>query len=178
MGGVDEPQQRTAVDHYALNEPYFRKSVVCEMAVPGPTAQTVLMFGVASQSDDVKKANREIRFDPTPVTGFSVTPPKSRIECGGVVKVVMEIAPPASSRLQVGQSVVADTVVMMMCAGFTWKVPAGLKCLTSLQQAADLSPSAVAKQSKLARKRKCEVTDCFLFDNIVGGFYRLSLKKG
>jgi hypothetical protein len=69
------------------------------MGVPG---QTVLMFGVASQSDDVKKASGEITFDPIPVRGFSVAPPKSCTECGKVVKVVMEIAPPASSRLQVG----------------------------------------------------------------------------
>jgi hypothetical protein len=154
VGGVDEPQQRTAFDHYALDEPYFRPSVVCEMAFPGPTAQTVLTFGVANQSDDVKKANGDVTFDAIPAPGFSVTPPKSGIECGGIVKVVVEYAPPASSLLQVGQWVVADTAVNLKCADFARKVPVRLKCLINLQQAADLSQSGPARQSKSAGKRK------------------------
>jgi hypothetical protein len=137
-----------------LDEPYFRQSIVCEMAFPGPTAQTVLTFGVASQSDDVKKTNGDITFDPIPTPGFSVTPLKSGIECGGVVKVVVDYAPPASSLLQVGQWVVADTAVTLKCADFARKVPVRLKCLIGLQQATDLGQSPASRQSKLAGKRK------------------------
>jgi hypothetical protein len=65
MGGVDEPQQETAVDHYPLDEPYFRQ-IVCEMGVPGRTVETVLTLAVASQSDDVKKVNGDMTFDSIP----------------------------------------------------------------------------------------------------------------
>jgi hypothetical protein len=60
-------------------------------------------------------------FDSIPARGFSVTPPKTGIQCGAVMKVA-EIAPPASGRLQVEQSVDADTLVNLRCADFASRV--------------------------------------------------------
>jgi hypothetical protein len=100
MGDVEEPQQRTAFDHYALDEPYFRPNVTCEMAYPGPTAVTTLIFGVANQNDDIKKTNGDLTFDGISTPGFTVNPPKSAIEAGGLTKVTIEYAPIASARSQ------------------------------------------------------------------------------
>jgi hypothetical protein len=154
MGGVEEPHQRTAFDHYALDEPYVRPNVTCEMAFPGPTATTTLVFGVANQNEDIKKTNGDLTFDGISTPGFTVTPPKSAIEAGGVTRVTIEYAPPASSLLQVGQWVVADTAVNLKCADFVRKVPVRLKCLINLQQAADLSQPSAKGQGKPGAKRK------------------------
>jgi hypothetical protein len=154
MGGVEEPQQRTAFDHYALDEPYFRPNVTCDMAYPGPTATTVLIFGVANQNEEIKKTNGDLTFDTISTPGFTVTPPKSAVEAGGITKVTIEYAPPASSLLQVGQWVVADTAVNLKCADFARKVPVRLKCLINLQQAADLSQASGGRSSKASTKGK------------------------
>ncbi|OHT10660.1 hypothetical protein TRFO_04162 [Tritrichomonas foetus] len=154
MGGVEEPRQRTAFDHYALDEPYFRPNVICEMAYPGPAAQTTLTFGVANQNEDVKKTNGEFSFDNLSGPGFTITPMKSSVECGGVAKAVIEYAPPASSLLQVGQWVVAESNINLKCAEFQRKVPFKIKCLINLQQAADLSQATTTRQSKSTAKRK------------------------
>lgn len=67
---------------------------------------------------------------------------------------VAEIAPLASGLGQIGQWVVADPAVNLRCAEFATNVLVRLKCLKSLQQAADWLKSVAARQSKLAGKRK------------------------
>lgn len=154
MGGVEDPRQRTAFDHYELDEPYFRPNVICEMSYPGPGAQTNLTFGVAYQTDDVKKVNGEFSFDNLTAPGFAVNPMKSNVEYGGVVKVAIEYAPPAETLLQVGQWIVSDSFINLKCGEFQRKVPFKLKCLINLQQSADLSQLGTNRTSKLAAKRK------------------------
>lgn len=154
MGGVEDPRQRTAFDHYELDEPYFRPNVICEMSYPGPGSQTTLTFGVAYQTDDIKKTNGEFSFDNLTAPGFSVNPMKSNVEYGGVAKATIEYAPPAETLLQVGQWIVSDSFINLKCGEFTRKVPFKLKCLINLQQSADLSQLGTTRQSKLGAKRK------------------------
>lgn len=154
IGGVEDPRQRTAFDHYELDEPYFRPNVICEMSYPGPGAQATLTFGVAYQTDDVKKTNGEFSFDNLTAPGFTVNPMKSNVEYGGVAKVQIEYSPPAASLLQVGQWIVSDSFINLKCGDFQRKVPFKLKCLINLQQSADLSQMGTTRQAKSQAKRK------------------------
>jgi hypothetical protein len=124
------------------------------MAYPGSAAQATLIFGVANQNDEIKKVNGDVTFDNITTPGFTVNPLKSAVEGGGLLKVSVEYAPPASSLLQVGQWVVADTAVNLKCGDFARKVPVRLKCLINLQQTADLTQSGTQRQTKTAPKRK------------------------
>ena len=153
-GGVEEPQQRTAFDHYAIDEPYFRPNVLCELAYPGPSAQTTLTFGVCSLSEEAKKANGDLTFDNIQTPGFTVNPPKSGIEAGGSTKVTIEYTPPATSLLQVGQWVVADTAVTLKCADFSRKVPVRIKCLINLEQSGSLNQTQQMHAPKSASRKK------------------------
>ena len=152
-GGVEEPQQRTAFDHYAIDEPYFRPRILCELAYPGETAQATLTFGVCSQNEDVKKGNGDLTFDNIQTPGFTVNPQKSGIEAGGSTKVTIEYTPPATSLLQVGQWVIADTAVTVKCADFTRKVPVRIKCLINLEQSGTLSQTQQMYPPKSSRRR-------------------------
>ena len=155
MGGSEEPRQRTAFDHYALDEPYFRPNVLCEMAYPGLGAQTTLIFGVASQNEDVKKSNGEFSIDNLPTPGFTITPQKSSIECGGVVKAIIEFSPPTSSLFQAGQWVIAESNINLKCAEFQRKVPLKIKCLINLQQPpSESSQNGGSRQGRGTAKRK------------------------
>lgn len=154
IGGSGGQRQRTAFDHAALDEPFFRQNVVVDMSWPGAAAQSSLQIGVSQLNDDAKKTNGEFSFDPISVPGFTVTPMKSSVEAGGVVKVTIEYAPPANSLLQVGQWVVGETGLQLKCGDFNRKIPVKFKCLMNVQQAADLSqPTKRDPVMKSAKKK-------------------------
>lgn len=154
IGGSGGQRQRTAFDHAALDEPFFRQNVVVDMSWPGSAAQATLQVGVSQLNDDAKKTNGEFSFDPISVPGFTVTPMKSSVEAGGVVKVTIEYAPPANSLLQVGQWVVGETGLALKCGDFNRKIPVKFRCLMNVQQAADLSqPTKRDTVNKSAKKK-------------------------
>lgn len=151
-GGSEEPVQRTNFDHYLLDEPYFRPSVLCEMVYPGPQSQCTLTFGACNLNDDSKKANGEFIFDSIGNPGFTVNPPRSNIEAGGSVKVTIEYTPPQNSLLQVGQMDIADTAVNLKYGDFSKRVPVRLKCLMNVQQASDTPLGGKSKQRQSAAR--------------------------
>ena len=153
IGGTGGQRQKTAFDHAALDEPFFRSNVVCEMSWPGPTAQTTLSIGVAQIKDEGKKGNGEFTFDNISVPGFTVMPMKSSVEAGGVVKVNVEYSPSSNSLLQVGQWVVGETYLNLKCGDFNKKIPVRFKCLINVQQTADLSQPTKREANRTSKKK-------------------------
>jgi len=153
QGGTEEPRQRTVFDHPALDEPYFRSMVMCDMTWPGPGSQTTLIIGIAQQNEEIKKVNGDFVIDSFSVSGFSVSPMKAQIESGGVVKVHVEYSPPASSLLQVGQWIVVETAINLKCGEFIKRVPMKLKCLINLQQQADLTIQSRREGVRTGKKK-------------------------